>query len=185
MLAITRGGLVPAGMLAYRLGIRNILVAAVEFYDDEGRPGPEADVPPVPRTRRRVEGSTKQSITRYTTMNNTMKPGTTGTATRRLLKISLPDATVALHDPALLGEILSAIRAELRSAVEGSNTYSYQVPPGDGDSPASTQEPLPPVDVAAPLEPLEVAAHRLAAPRRVAELVSAMASQSELGPADR
>jgi uncharacterized protein len=40
MLAITRGGLVPAGMLAYQLGIRNILVAAVEFYDDEGRPGP-------------------------------------------------------------------------------------------------------------------------------------------------
>ena len=41
MLAITRGGLVPAGMLAYRLRIRNILVAAVEFYDDEGRPGPK------------------------------------------------------------------------------------------------------------------------------------------------
>jgi uncharacterized protein len=40
MLAITRGGLVPAGMLAYRLRIRNILVAAVEFYDDLGQPGP-------------------------------------------------------------------------------------------------------------------------------------------------
>jgi hypothetical protein len=40
MLAITRGGLVPAGMLAYRLRIRNILVAAVEYYDDEGQPGP-------------------------------------------------------------------------------------------------------------------------------------------------
>lgn len=40
MLAITRGGLVPAGMLAYRLGIRNILVAAVEYYDDQGQPGP-------------------------------------------------------------------------------------------------------------------------------------------------
>jgi hypoxanthine phosphoribosyltransferase len=40
MLAITRGGLVPAGMLAYRLRIRNILVAAVEFYDDQGQPGP-------------------------------------------------------------------------------------------------------------------------------------------------
>jgi len=40
MLAITRGGLVPAGMLAYRLRMRNILVAAVEYYDDEGRPGP-------------------------------------------------------------------------------------------------------------------------------------------------
>jgi hypoxanthine phosphoribosyltransferase len=40
LLAITRGGLVPAGMLAYRLGIRNILVAAVEFYDDHGQPGP-------------------------------------------------------------------------------------------------------------------------------------------------
>lgn len=36
MLAITRGALVPAGMLAYRLGIRNILVAAVAFYDDTG-----------------------------------------------------------------------------------------------------------------------------------------------------
>lgn len=41
MLAITRGGLVPAGMLAYRLGIRNILVAAVEYYDNEGHPGPK------------------------------------------------------------------------------------------------------------------------------------------------
>lgn len=39
MLAITRGGLVPAGMLAYRLGIRNILIAAVAFYDDEGQAG--------------------------------------------------------------------------------------------------------------------------------------------------
>jgi uncharacterized protein len=40
MLAITRGDLVPARMLAYRLRIRNILVAAVEFYEDEGKPGP-------------------------------------------------------------------------------------------------------------------------------------------------
>jgi len=38
MLAITRGGLVPAGMLAYRLGIRNILGAARA----------PADLPPVP-----------------------------------------------------------------------------------------------------------------------------------------
>jgi hypoxanthine phosphoribosyltransferase len=36
-LVITRGGLVPAGMLAYRLGLRDILVAAVAYYDDEGR----------------------------------------------------------------------------------------------------------------------------------------------------
>ncbi len=41
MLAITSGGLVPAGMLAYRLRIRNIRVAAVEYYDSEGRPGPK------------------------------------------------------------------------------------------------------------------------------------------------
>ena len=40
MLAITRGGMVPAGMLAYRLKIRDILVAAVEYYDDRGQPGP-------------------------------------------------------------------------------------------------------------------------------------------------
>ena len=39
LLAITRGGLVPAGMLAYLLGSRDILVAAVAFYDDQGKPG--------------------------------------------------------------------------------------------------------------------------------------------------
>src|SRR3954451_9940331 len=37
MLAVTRGGLIPAGLLAYRLGLRNILVAAVEVYDDAGQ----------------------------------------------------------------------------------------------------------------------------------------------------
>jgi hypoxanthine phosphoribosyltransferase len=41
LLAVTRGGLVPAGMLAYTLGIRNILVAAVAYYDDDGNPGDE------------------------------------------------------------------------------------------------------------------------------------------------
>ena len=40
MLAITRGGMVPAGMLAYRLRLRDILVAAVEYYDDTGQAGP-------------------------------------------------------------------------------------------------------------------------------------------------
>lgn len=40
LLAITRGGMVPAGMLSYRLGLRDILVAAVEYYDDAGQPGP-------------------------------------------------------------------------------------------------------------------------------------------------
>ena len=48
MLAITRGGMVPAGMLAYRLRLRDILVAAVEYYDDTGQPGPTPDVLPVP-----------------------------------------------------------------------------------------------------------------------------------------
>jgi hypoxanthine phosphoribosyltransferase len=38
VLCITRGAMVPAGMLAYRLGFRNILVAAVAFYDDTGQP---------------------------------------------------------------------------------------------------------------------------------------------------
>lgn len=36
VVAITRGGLVPAGMLAYRLNLREILVVGVEFYRDEG-----------------------------------------------------------------------------------------------------------------------------------------------------
>ena len=40
LLTITRGGMVPAGMLSYRLGLRDILVAAVEYYDDHGEPGP-------------------------------------------------------------------------------------------------------------------------------------------------
>ena len=39
LLAITRGGLVPSGMLAYLLGHRDILVAAVAYYDDHGQPG--------------------------------------------------------------------------------------------------------------------------------------------------
>jgi hypoxanthine phosphoribosyltransferase len=39
LLAITRGGLVPAGMLAYLLGHRDILVAAVAYYDHHGQPG--------------------------------------------------------------------------------------------------------------------------------------------------
>ena len=39
MMVITRGGMIPGSILGYRLGIRNILVAAVEFYDDDtGQP---------------------------------------------------------------------------------------------------------------------------------------------------
>ena len=37
VVAITRGGLVPAGMLAYRLDLREILVAGVEFYTTGGK----------------------------------------------------------------------------------------------------------------------------------------------------
>ncbi len=37
LLAVTRGGLVPAGLIAYHLGVRNILVAAVQFYSGVGR----------------------------------------------------------------------------------------------------------------------------------------------------
>ena len=37
LLAVTRCGLVPAGMMAYHLGIRNILVAAVQFYSGVAR----------------------------------------------------------------------------------------------------------------------------------------------------
>ncbi|CAN5647617.1 phosphoribosyltransferase family protein [soil metagenome] len=39
VLAISRGGLVPAGMLGYRLGWRDMLLASVVVYDDEGRMG--------------------------------------------------------------------------------------------------------------------------------------------------
>jgi uncharacterized protein len=39
VMVISRGGLVPGGMLAYRLGWRDILVAAVVVYDDDGRMG--------------------------------------------------------------------------------------------------------------------------------------------------
>jgi hypoxanthine phosphoribosyltransferase len=56
LLAIARGGLVPAGMLAYRLGIREILVAAVAAYDDHGHMAPTPLVihfPPEERFRDR------------------------------------------------------------------------------------------------------------------------------------
>jgi uncharacterized protein len=56
LLAIARGGLVPAGMLAYRLGVREILVAAVAAYDDEGNMSPTPRIihfPPDERFRDR------------------------------------------------------------------------------------------------------------------------------------
>lgn len=56
LLAIARGGLVPAGMLAYRLGVREILVAAVAAYDDHGNMAPTPRVihfPPDERFRDR------------------------------------------------------------------------------------------------------------------------------------
>jgi hypoxanthine phosphoribosyltransferase len=39
LLTIARGGMVPASMVAYRLGFRNILVAAVAYYGEDGTPG--------------------------------------------------------------------------------------------------------------------------------------------------
>jgi uncharacterized protein len=50
VLAITRGGLVPAGMLAYRLDLREILVAGVEFYLSGGgtHPAPVVSHFPAP-----------------------------------------------------------------------------------------------------------------------------------------
>jgi hypothetical protein len=35
LLAITRGGIVPGGIIAERLGISKVLVASVDFYSDE------------------------------------------------------------------------------------------------------------------------------------------------------
>ncbi len=35
VLAITRGGIVPGGIIAERLGIQQVLVASVDFYQDE------------------------------------------------------------------------------------------------------------------------------------------------------
>jgi hypoxanthine phosphoribosyltransferase len=36
LIAITRGGLVPSGLIAERLNIRHILTASVQFYTDTG-----------------------------------------------------------------------------------------------------------------------------------------------------
>ncbi len=38
MLVVTRGGMVPAGLLSEALDIRNILVAAVQFHNGTGEP---------------------------------------------------------------------------------------------------------------------------------------------------
>ena len=48
VLAITRGGLVPAGILAYRLDLREILVAGVEFLSRRRRHAPLAACHPLP-----------------------------------------------------------------------------------------------------------------------------------------
>ena len=36
LMAITRGGIVPSGMIAERLNIPHVLTASVQFYSDEG-----------------------------------------------------------------------------------------------------------------------------------------------------
>src|SRR4029078_6118597 len=41
MLVITRGGLIPGGILAYLAGYKNLVVGAVESSDAHGRRGPE------------------------------------------------------------------------------------------------------------------------------------------------
>jgi hypoxanthine phosphoribosyltransferase len=51
VLAITRGGLVPAGILAYRLDLREILVAGVEFYRGDGGTHPSPLVTHFPSAR--------------------------------------------------------------------------------------------------------------------------------------
>ena len=51
MLAITRGGLVPAGMLAYRLDLREILVAGAVFYRPEGGTHERPVIGPLPGPR--------------------------------------------------------------------------------------------------------------------------------------
>lgn len=47
ILAISRGGLVPGAMLAYRLGVRDLLVAVAEHYDAAGR-RPEPSITRMP-----------------------------------------------------------------------------------------------------------------------------------------
>lgn len=37
LMAVTRGGLVPAGLIAEKINQRNVMVAAVMFYTDEGQ----------------------------------------------------------------------------------------------------------------------------------------------------
>lgn len=41
MLVVARGGLIPGGILSYLTGIKNILSAAVELYEDDGQRRPE------------------------------------------------------------------------------------------------------------------------------------------------
>ncbi len=50
VLAITRGGLVPAGMLAYRLDLREILVAGAVFYLPDGGTHPRPVIGHFPDT---------------------------------------------------------------------------------------------------------------------------------------
>lgn len=35
VLAITRGGIIPGGIIAQRLGVQQVLIASVDFYEDE------------------------------------------------------------------------------------------------------------------------------------------------------
>ncbi len=37
VIAITRGGIIPGGIIAEHLGIQQVLIASVDFYEDESR----------------------------------------------------------------------------------------------------------------------------------------------------
>ena len=64
VLAITRGGLVPAGMLAYRLDLREILVAGAVFYRPEGGTHRASRHRPLPGLRSCSPGGVCSSSTR-------------------------------------------------------------------------------------------------------------------------
>ena len=123
VLAIARGGLVPAGMLAYRLNLREILVVGAEFYRAEGGTHDRPRIGQLPADEL-LAGR------RVLVVDEVWETGET--MTEVLARLRAPAAEPGERRPALQADPLPRARARRtitpRSSTAGSRTRTRRAP---------------------------------------------------------
>jgi uncharacterized protein len=120
VLAITRGGLVPAGMLAYRLDLREILVAGAELYLPDGGTHERPRIGHVPDAAL-LRGR------RVLVVDEVWETGATMTEVARLVREAggQPITAVLHHKPAR-STVAGAAPDHAAATVDGWVTYPYK-----------------------------------------------------------